>query len=182
MEVREKYIYRLINTPEKFGLTATKFIYMNQVFTSRATRMRCQYSCSMTRQCDKVPPLTFTAPETKETLAEFKFGIMVRQEVPLTSETNIKEVWEQFSDTMIKVERACQIRGYGKAAVLFVGNCLYCHHDDSLRSCDYTHKARPTCEAIGLELKSTLETIIWEDHLVRDEEEPFQLFSLLCLE
>ncbi|MBI5155048.1 hypothetical protein HZA57_07405 [Candidatus Poribacteria bacterium] len=181
MEVREKYIARMLNDPADFNLSEAKFIHSAQVFTARAVRLRCQYTCSHTRQSDTTPPHSPSADETRGVLDEYKFGLMLRREDPAEPRDHLA-FWPDFSRTVLGIERECLVRGYPRAFALGIGNCLYVHHDDSLRPCDYAGKARPTLEAIGVELKETLEMVHWEGYLHRETGDPFQVFALLLLE
>ncbi|MEQ8819766.1 MAG: DUF2284 domain-containing protein [Sumerlaeia bacterium] len=181
MEVRERYVARLINKPDSIGLSEIKFIHTPQVFTTRATRLRCQYTCSMTRQSDTVPPHCPTAPEAREILDEYKFGLMIRREEPF-GERDAGQVWREFYQQIMGMEAECLTRGYSRAFAIAIGNCLALHHDDSLRPCDYPGKSRPTLESLGIELKDTFDMLHWQKLLVREAGEPMQLFALLLLE
>jgi predicted metal-binding protein len=91
-------------------------------------------------------------------------------------------VWEEFSESMLTLEKQCLMRGYPRAFTLAIGNCLAPFAEEHIRPCDYPSKARPTLEALGIELKETLEIVHWGGMLVRGEDEPMQLFGLLLLE
>lgn len=182
MEIREKYVARLINDPFTHGFTEIKFIHMPQIVTARWVRQRCQYMCLAARQSDLCPPFSPSAEDTAKMIDEFKFGLFVRREIPLPFEKDHRELWADFADAMTAAENESFVRGYGKAFALAAGNCIYCHHDDSIRPCDYPGKKRPTLEAVGVNLHDTLDMIGWEHYLIRDAEDPFQFFGLLLLE
>lgn len=182
MEVREKYVARLLNDPETHGFTEIKFVHMPQIAIARWVRQRCQYLCNETRQSDSCPPFSPTAPETVGMLEEYKFGLLLRREVPMVSNIEFPRVWASFQDAMVVSENEAFVRGYGKAFAVGVGNCTFGHHDDSIRPCAYPGKRRPTLEAIGVNLKDTLGMVAWEEYLVRDDDQPFQIFGLLLLE
>lgn len=182
MEVREKYIARLLNEPEASGFTEIKFIHSPQIVTSRWVRLRCQYLCNHKRQSDTVPPFSPSTEEISDILEEYKFGLMFRRQVPIPLQRDHQTLWGEFEQAMVEAENEAFIRGYNKAFATGVGNCLFCHHDDSMRPCDFAGKRRPTLEAVGINLSDTLEMIGWEQHLIRDPEEDFQFFGLLLLE
>jgi predicted metal-binding protein len=181
MTVRERFIARVMQNPEGFGLSEAKFIHTPQVFTSPSVRLRCQYHCSQMRQSDFVPPHTPRHDETRQILDEYKYGLMLRREEPF-GQRPAGQMWQEFTANLLRIETESQVRGYTRAFAIGIGNCLYLHHDDSLRPCDFPEKRRPTLEALGVELHETLEMILWHQHLVRTAEEPFQMFALLLLE
>ena len=182
MEVREKYIARLLNDPIVYGFSETKFIHMPQIITSNWVRQRCQYVCRHVRQSDFTPPFSPGAADTQKMLDEFRFGLILRKEVSLPFEGDFMRAWSDFEQAMVESETQAFQRGYGKAFAIGAGNCLFCHHDDSLRPCEFNGKSRPTLEAIGINLHDTLDMVGWDQYLVRSPEEPFQMFGVLLLE
>ncbi len=181
MEVRERYVGRLIKEPWAFGLTEVKFIHAAQIFTSGAIRLRCQYSCCHARQLATTPPMTPTAEEARRVLDEYRFGVIVRREEDVP-DRDVREMWEDFAKAVLGLEQECMMRGYPRAFAIAVGTCLYQHTDDSLKPCDYPGKTRPTFEAAGIELRETLEMVHLQEHAVREAGDALQLFGVLLLD
>lgn len=182
MEVREKYIARLMSEPWQQNFTAIKFVHMPQIVVNPWVRQRCQYLCNHTRQSDLCPPFSASAEDTLNVLGDYKFGLMIRREEPFPFTRQTSEVWGDFQNALVEVENESFIRGYGKAFALATGNCVFCHHDDAIRPCEFNGKRRPTLEAIGINLYDTLDMIGWRELLFREPEDPFNLFGLLLLE
>lgn len=180
-ELREKFLARVIRDSREFGLTEAKFIHTPQVHTAGAPRLRCQLSCPQTLQSVMTPPHTPRAEEVRAMLDEYRYGLITRREEPF-GERDFREVWQEFGDAMLSLEKQCLGRGYPKSFTLAVGNCLAPLAEDELRPCDYPGKARPTLEALGIDLKETLEMVHWGGMVQRAEDEPMQLFALLLLE
>ncbi len=182
MSVREKFLARLINEPGEFGISEAKFVYTSKLFTTRAVRLRCQYTCQHTRQSDFVPPHSPNMTETRELLDEYKYGLMLRLEAPQDID-DAGELWHAFTDHALDIEKQCLLNGYPRAFMLAVGNCLYQQRDDDrMRPCEFPCKSRPTLEALGIELKETFEMLTWHCYIHREEGDPFQMFALLLLE
>lgn len=182
MEVREKYVARLINDPEHHGFSAIKFIHMPQIVTARWVRLRCQYLCRYTRQSDLCPPFSPSSEDTAHLIEDYKFGLFMHRVEAYPLRKEYQQVWLEFQEAMVEAENEAFVRGYGKAFAVAAGNCVFCHHDDSIRPCDYPGKSRPTLEAIGVNLYDTLDMIGWEKYLVREPDGPFHLFGLMLLE
>ncbi len=181
MEVRELYVARLMKHPEEFGVSEVKFIHAPHIILAHSTRLRCQYLCAQQRQSTLCPPFSPTQQDTARTLEEYRFGLMLRREVPPGGEDAASE-WRRFHDAVIEAEGECFRRGYSKAFAVAIGNCVYQHLDDSARPCDYPSKSRPTLEAVGVNLTDTLDLLGWDRHVVREPGEPLQMFALLLLE
>jgi len=182
MEVREKFIARVLNNPDTLGFTDCKFIHSPQLCVAHWVRQRCLYTCHAARQSDVTPPFSPTPELTLKMLEEYKFGLILRREVPIPFPKDSQETWLEFEQGLVTAENEAFVRGYGKAFALAAGNCLFCHHDDSLRPCDYREKRRPTLEAIGINLQDTLAMIAWDHLLTRDPDDPFSMFGVLLLE
>ncbi len=182
MEMREKFLARVLNAPADFGFTEIKFIHSPQIFVNTWVRLRCQYQCPAAHASGLTPPRTLTADDTTRLLDEYRFGIMARREVPVPFPRPCGELWREFQDDLLRAEHECFVRGYGKAFALAAGNCLFGHHDDTMRPCTFPGKNRPTLESIGINLHETLAVLAWEHLVVRDPEDPLPFFGLLLLE
>lgn len=180
-ELRERFVALMVNDPGLYGLSEVRFVHAPQIFTTRAVRLRCQYACSMTRQSDFSPPHSPTSSETREVLDEYRYGLLLRREEH-GGRAGSQAIYAPFADRVLAIESECWSRGYPRAFVPAIGTCLYQHHDDSLRPCDYASKMRPTLEAIGVELRDTFEMVHWQQYLNREPDGPLQLFALLLLE
>jgi predicted metal-binding protein len=179
MEIREKFAARIISNPEKFDLAEAKFIHPAEVITADWIRLRCQYTCKGRGFKGYCPPETPTAPQTEHLIADFKFGILIRKEVQVPFDP--KKSWLTFQQQIVDLEQQCFMRGYGKAFAVAAGNCLYCHHDDTYRPCQGNKLLRPSMEAVGINLADTLNMMGWEEFLIRNETDPFQMFALMML-
>lgn len=182
MEIREKFVGRLMNNPADFGFTRVKVVNTPQVQTARWVRHRCRYICLSPGDGATTCPNTPTADETSQLLDEYKVGLMVHREIPAPVPEDLTESWKSFQDALVYAENESFKRGYGKAFAVGAGNCLFAHHDDSWRPCQYDGKRRPTLESVGVNLFDTLDLIGWDDLLIRDPDDPFHLFGLLLLE
>ena len=182
MEQREEYIARIINRPAEHGFTEVKMVNAPQIQVSRWVRHRCWYLCQNAHGSDVTPPATPRSDETQEIVDEYKFGVICRKEIGFPFPADFDREWLDFQTAMIRAENEAFVRGYGKAFTIGVGNCLFGHHDDSLRPCKFEGKKRPTLESVGVNLYETLNMVGWDAYVVRDPHEPFQVFGLLLLE
>lgn len=178
---RERYIKRLIERSEKEGITSAKFMYTAQVILAGASRLRCQYDCLAKEKTIFHPPHTPEIEISRELLLEYRFGLLIRTEIP-SDPMPTHEDWDKFTDNILRIEKTAFLEGYTRALVLCIGTCQYLHRDDSFRACTYNGKRRPTFEAVGVELLNTLEFVAWHSYAHREEGEPFQQFALLMLE
>lgn len=170
-----------MNEPAEYGFREAKFIHTPQIICSHSDRLRCQYLCSQQRQSALCPPFSPTNTDTQRSLEEYRFGLFIRTEAQPEGDPRGLP-WREFQDAVLSAERECFIRGYSRAFAIGIGNCIHQHHGDAYRPCDYPDKARPTLEAIGVNLTDTLDLLGWDRYLLREPEEPYQLFAVLLLE
>ncbi|MGF1571701.1 MAG: DUF2284 domain-containing protein [Sumerlaeia bacterium] len=178
---RERYIHKLIQEPELFGLSGTKFLYTKNIVLSGCSRMRCNFDCLCDEKKYFHPPHTPSVDECHALFTEYRFGLLFRQEVEAKPTPSLSK-WTEFAAHIRGIERQCFLDGYPRALAIAIGTCQYLHRTDDFRPCDYPEKHRPTFEALGIELLNTLEFVAWHDFAHRNDDEPYQLFALLMLE
>ncbi|MDX1972971.1 MAG: DUF2284 domain-containing protein [Candidatus Sumerlaeia bacterium] len=178
---RERFIRLLMQNPEDFGLSGTRFLYTKNVVLSGCSRMRCNFDCLCNEKQYFHPPQTPSVEECRQLFTEYRYGLMFRKEVPCEPTPELS-VWADFANMIRGIERQCFLDGYPRALAMAVGTCQYLHRNDSFRPCLYPNKHRPTFEALGIELLNTLEFLAWHEYAHRNEGDPFQLFALLMLE
>jgi len=179
---REKIVNKLITKPETMGVTESKFVYTAQVKFANSSRLRCQYDCLAGEDKNTFhPPNTPGLEVSRDMLLEYRFGLLIRKEVPADPKPAMEE-WTKFSDLILGHEKKAFLMGYVRAFVLAIGTCQYLHRNDDFRPCLYPSKKRPTFESVGVELLETLEMVAWHDYAQRTKDDPFQLFALLMLE
>ncbi len=181
MDTRDVFLSRVLQNPASLEFTEIHVIYAAQLIVSAGIRHRCQYSCALAHQSTFSPPITASSEDTRKMLDEYRYGLMVRREVPLSDE-DVSKAWGSFAEKVLEFEHECFVRGYPKAFVPAIGTCLFGHLDETLRPCEYDGKSRPTFEAIGINLGESLEMINWENYLIRDAHDPFHMFAALMLE
>lgn len=179
--MREKYIAELIRDPAARGLDEVKFIHAPQIFTTRSVRYRCQLACGEAHHNVMSPPATPDSEETRRVLDEYRYGLLVRRGAPLGVRPP-RETWQEFGDAVLALEAEAFEQGYPGAFAAGIGTCIYQHLDDSLRPCDYPGKRRPTLEALGIDIRDTLEIVHWAGYITRERDEDLQMLAIVLLE
>ncbi len=184
MEQREKYIARLIHNPGGHGLSETRMINTPQVLVARWARLKCQYSCRGISAPMFHPPQSPTAEDTSEVLETYRFGLLLRRDIQFKGgETGAQDLLSEFQRSLLKIEDAAFSRGYSRAFLYAVGNCIFCQGgSEEMRPCHYPGKTRPTLEAAGIDLAETLRMLGWEEYLIHKPGGALSLFGLLLLE
>ncbi|MFC1699837.1 DUF2284 domain-containing protein [Candidatus Omnitrophota bacterium] len=139
MDKFAKYIQRA----KRLGIKEAKIIPARSIVTAEWVRMKCQFGCDGYGGCLTCPPNSPTPEETKKVLANYKYALLAH-------------VDKQISITTIvaRLERELFFDGYYKALGLGAGPCNLC--EECADTCKHAEKARPSMEACGIDVFSTV--------------------------
>jgi predicted metal-binding protein len=88
----------------------------------------------------------------------------------------------QMSEVVADLERELFLAGYYRAWGMGAGPCRLCEECDPSGPCRLPHQARPSMEACGIDVYTTVRQAGWEIEVVRTPEAPFRLFGLVLIE
>jgi predicted metal-binding protein len=80
------------------------------------------------------------------------------------------------------LERELFLVGYHRALGMGAGSCRLCKECDPSGPCRFPHQARPSMEACGIDVYTTVRQAGWEIEVVQTKESPFRLFGLVLME
>ncbi|MEM3420768.1 MAG: DUF2284 domain-containing protein [Candidatus Hadarchaeum sp.] len=176
----------LIERAKETGASSVKMISTDNVFIEDYVRIKCQYGCRMYGIRLTCPPHTPTPEETRKWLRGYKYGLLMEFR-------NMKdeEDQRQVHEKSLELEREAFFMGFYRALLLVSGPCRYCNpcvaeksENRSLLSkadCLYPRKARPSMEAVGIDVYKTARKAGFEINVIKDRE-PYKSFVLLLLE
>jgi predicted metal-binding protein len=127
------------------------------------------------------PPAVMPADATREVLHRFEDALVVQIDIALTQDCvdeqfdgrsyaqaksdaeqieGLRESQNRFAHLMTDLERAAFKLGYRYAAVFSGGECVLCEEcvgQDSREGCRHPFEARPSMEAVGIDVVATAE-------------------------
>ncbi|MGC8817347.1 MAG: DUF2284 domain-containing protein [Candidatus Hadarchaeum sp.] len=176
----------LIEKARKVGANSAKIISTDDVFVEDYVRIKCQYGCGMYGLRLTCPPYTPTPEETRKWLKSYRRALLI-EFINLKDKEDLHQVHEKG----IELEREAFLSGYYRALILVAGPCRYCNpcvaekaEDRRMLSkadCKYPRKARPSMEAVGIDVYQTARKAGFNINVVKDGEN-YKCFVLLLLE
>ena len=179
---KETDLEALCNVAIKNGATNARTIDAKLIVIDERVQLKCRIPpCVNYGKNLMCPPYTPSAKEFREIVAKYKFAIMVQIDAPIGEETKkliksegakLTELWkdEEFSKRLEKdvrelgnklraivsaVEREAFNKGWYLSLGLVIGNCNLCSTCDLKWPCKHPWEARPSMEAMGIDVSQT---------------------------
>ena len=176
----------MIGKAKASGASSVKLIHTRDVFVEDYVRIKCQYGCRMYGIRLTCPPYTPTPEETRKWLSAYSKALLIEFK-------NLKdrEDLTRVHEIGVSLERDAFLSGFYRALVLVSGPCRYCKscvaekvkNRRLLSKADCVHplKARPSMEAVGIDVYKTVRKAGFSINVVK-EGELYKSFILLLLE
>ena len=154
---------------------------------------KCQFGCSNYGNSLCCPPYIPPPEETIKLMKEFKHAVLVGFK-GVTQD--ILKHHRNMNKAIYKIEKDAFFKGFVKAVGLAAGTCLLCKKciiqeeemkevpaDVARRYCRHKNKARPSLEAVGIDVFKTVENAGLElEVITEDNVEKMKHFGLILLE
>jgi predicted metal-binding protein len=117
-----------------------------KVETADWVRLKCQFGCSGFNGCLVCPPFTLTPQQMRKVLDGYKRAMLIH----FSPQAQVKTI-------VADLEREIFIQGFWKAFGLGSGPCYFCKSCIlKAGQCRHPEKARPSMEACGIDVFSTV--------------------------
>jgi predicted metal-binding protein len=134
---------KYVKKAKKLKVRDAAIIPAGSVVTAEWVRLKCQFGCGGYGKTLTCPPYSPTPEQTRRMLADYRHGLLIHGD----EHTHISEI-------VAELEREIFLDGYHKAFGMGSGPCDLC--DRCPKSCRYPEKARPSMEASGIDVFSTV--------------------------
>ncbi|NPV05025.1 MAG: DUF2284 domain-containing protein [Syntrophaceae bacterium] len=157
---------RVIDTLKKKGASEVRVIKASDVIVDERVRLKCQVPiCDSYGKNLMCPPYLPSVMDFRDALARYDRALLVQLSVPLhrKAKGRAKEVFDpaRVLHELINLgERLCFEAGFRFAAGLIGGCCRLCETCIALEPeghCRHPFRARPSMEAMGIDVIGTLE-------------------------
>ena len=157
---------KVIDTLKKKGASEVKLIYASDVIVDERVRLKCQIPiCDAYGKNLMCPPYLPSVKEFRAALARYDKALLVQLSVPLHKKTKgrTKAVFDParvLHELVNLGERLCFESGYRFATGLIGGCCRLCEECIVMEPeghCRHPFRARPSMEAMGIDVIGTLE-------------------------
>ena len=171
------------------GASRATAIEADKIVVDERVQLKCRYPpCEFYGRSRMCPPFTPTAKEFREYLSRYGYGILVQIEALITNEvrdhierpdaklselmmdkgvrkavkdrlTRFFPIWKKLLDVISRVEGEAFKRGYYFSLGLSAGACPLCDVCDPEQPCKHPFAARPSMEAVGIDVYTTAKNV-----------------------
>jgi predicted metal-binding protein len=182
----EKIIEAIRRKAEQLGVSSTKPIRTEDVYVEHWVRQKCQYGCPRYGKRFTCPPYSPTPEETSRILQRYRQALLIQfADLHEGRRPKVHEI-------MFKLEREAFLSGLYKAFAYAAGPCRLCRNcvaeeiespnEHSRKECKFPEKARPSMEAVGIDVFQTVSRAGYPIGVVRQIGDCFTLFGMLLLD
>ena len=157
---------------QKSGVKDARIILPSDVVTAPWVRLKCQFGCDGYGQCLVCPPFTPTSEQMRKVLDAYGRGILIH----FDSEVDVKAI-------VADLERDIFLRGAWKAFGLGAGPCYFCKSCPVEKGqCRQAERARPSMEACGIDVFSTVKRAGFPIEVVRAKHQCPNYYGLILID
>ncbi len=165
------------------GFTEYRWIDPGAIVVSQWVRMKCLYGCDGYGRCASCPPNVPPVPECRAFFDEYGAAALFHFEKRVKRPQD-RHAWSKgVTARLLKVEREVFLSGYQKAFLLPMDSCHYCRTCVPARAdCKNPKLARPTPEALGVDVFATARGAGYPITVVADYPDPMNRYAILLIE
>lgn len=166
----------------ELGADKATTIGADQVVAAEWVRLKCLYGCDEPGVYKTCPPNGAPSVEqTKRVLGEFRRAVLLGVG-PIVGEGKSDAESRRLNDAALALERDLFLSGYHKAWTMGAGPCDICNACAQGKDCPTPEKARPSMEACGVDVFTTVRNADWEIDVVRTPESEYRFFALVLVD
>lgn len=169
-------VQAIVEKAKSAGASDAAAISAADIAVRNWVRLKCQYGCDEYGKRLTCPPNTPTPQEFKEVLKEYKTALLIKFECSDYGQAVLKA-----RECINQVERYAFLNGYYKAFGLAAGCCPYCK-ECSLKTCSEPIKARPSMEAVGIDVYETSRRAAFKLEVVENQKDSFTFVGVVLIE
>ena len=179
MNTREK-IEEIV---KKHNVNDFKWIDPKTIVVKQWVRMKCIFGCDEYGKTATCPPSVPSIAECKEFFKEYTSALVIHFEKSVDRPED-RHAWTKgINSQLLELERGVFISGNRKAFLLFLDTCTFCDGCPGKREkCKEPEKARPTPEALGMDVFTTVRQIGYPIEVLSDYSQTMNRYAFLLIE
>ncbi len=146
-----------------------RVIPANTVVVEQWVREKCQFGCPGYGKRLTCPPHSPTPEQTKSMIAAYEYAFLIHGD----EKTPVNQI-------VVGLEKTLFLDGYEKAFGMGAGPCYLC--DECAERCKYPEEARPSMEACGIDVFTTVKTHGLPIEVLKDENCEPNYYGLVLIE
>jgi predicted metal-binding protein len=162
--------------------TDYKWINPQQIIVAQWVRMKCMFGCGEYGHCGTCPPNTPSVSECERFFREYTDAIILHFAGKMKKPED-RHAWSaRINAKLVKLERAVFLAGFERAFMLFMDSCCFCKECTGTReTCDNPRMARPSPEAMAVDVYSTVRQFGYEISIRTDYDQKMDRYAFLMV-
>ena len=169
-------VQAVITKARELGAAEVTLVPASEIVVAHWVRLKCQFGCAEYNQRLSCPPHVPSIDTTRKILEEYESIILIRSPPEGTDSG-----WDNINTLMVALERWTFLQGHYKAFALTSGPCPHCS-TCNVEKCVHPDQARPSMEAMGIDVYATVKNAGFTLQVVTSHEETATYHGLLLLQ
>ena len=168
---------------EKHGHRDLRWIDPKDIVVSQWVRMKCTFGCDGYGQNASCPPNVPSVEECRQFFSEYSTAVVFHFEKTFDDPEG-RHAWsKEVNLGLVELEREVFLSGYRKAFLLVMDSCSICAKCTGVRGeCKKPELARPTPEAMAVDVFATVGQYGYPIEVLKDYSEPMNRYAFLMIE
>lgn len=168
---------------ETMGFGDWTWIKPRDIVVAQWVRMKCMFGCGEYGHNASCPPNVPPVKDCRDLFDEYDAAVMLHfpKQVPKPED---RHAWtREVNARLLELERAVFLAGYQKALLLAIDSCTLCSECAGERTrCKIPRSARPTPEAMAVDVFSTARGAGFPIEVLRDTTQEMNRYAILLIE
>ena len=167
----------------KHGYTDFRWIDPRDIVVAQWVRLKCMFGCAEFGQNASCPPNVPSVPECREFFNEYTRAAVFHFAKAVDAPEDRHEWSRGVNTALLALERDVFLAGHQKAFLLFMDSCGLCKECAGAREeCKVPRSARPTPEAMAVDVFSTVGRIGYPIEVLSDYHQSMNRYAFLLIE
>ncbi|UCE96264.1 MAG: DUF2284 domain-containing protein [Candidatus Bathyarchaeota archaeon] len=166
----------------KHGFEDFKWLNPKNIVVSQWVRVKCMFGCKEYGNNACCPPNALSIDECKNFFNEYDNGVVLHFAKKVEKPEDRHEWSRNINERLLGLEREVFLAGNPKTFLLFMDSCNVCDDCASERvACKNKISARPTPEAMGMDVFSTVTQLGYPIKVLQDYSETMNRYAFLLI-
>jgi predicted metal-binding protein len=165
----------------ELGADRATVVPAESVVVAEWVRMKCLYGCDepgLARTCP--PDGAPSVEQTQRVLDGYEEAILLGVG-PIVGEERSDAASRRLNDAALALERELFLAGFHKAWTMGAGPCDLCACCRAGEPCPAPESARPSMEACGVDVFTTVRAAGWQIETVKSRDDEYRYFALVLV-
>jgi len=168
---------------DKYECTNFKWIDPQEIVTAQWVRIKCTFGCGNYGKRACCPPNVPSVSECQQFLNEYTSAVIFHFPKTFDRPDDRHEWGRGVNEKLMGIEREAFLLGHQKTFLLLMSTCSVCEECTGIREdCRYPKSARPTPEAVAIDVYSTVKKYGFPIKVLSDYTQTMNKYAFLLIE